>query len=82
MLLRQLLLLLQFHLGAPLFILPDELALQLAQCLQKTVRGMFDPRGLLQHIAGIVGKLLGGILEFDFGHSTLAPPHLIQAIKV
>ena len=81
MLLRQFMLFLQLFLGAALLFLPDKLVLQLAQRLQEALRRTLYARGFLQHTARILGKLFCGILEFDFGHETLAPPHLIHTRK-
>jgi hypothetical protein len=81
MLLGQFLLFLQLLLGAALLFFPDKLIFQLAQRLQEAFRRTPDARSFLQHAARILGKLFCGILEFDFGHETLAPPHLIHTRK-
>ena len=59
-----------------LLLLADKAVTHLAQALDQRVGALAHPGGVAQHLRGVLGQFLGGILQFHFRHSTLAPPHL------
>ena len=69
-----LLLLLALHLGFLFIVGLDEAILQRLERLHQTLRALAHPGRVVPNLGRIRGQLSGGILQFHFRHSTLAPP--------